>query len=82
MPLTDVGGDDQDLARSRLGVRLAGRNDRLLGTLLGELGLLTAPVDVTPNAVFERRRCRPAELAPARSLETILPPKSPGRAGV
>jgi hypothetical protein len=51
-------------------------------SLLGQRRLLVAPVDVAPHALLERRRGRPAELGSARSLETTLPPKSPGRAGV
>ena len=80
--LADVGGDDQDLARLGLGVGLAGRDDHglVVGLLRGLLARRQSTYLRTPSANGVAA-VQPSSWR-ARSEDTILPPKSPGRAGV
>jgi hypothetical protein len=64
MPLADVRGDDQDLTRTGFRVGFAGRYHGRRVLLARLRRLLTAPLHVTADALGERRRGRPAEVAP------------------
>ncbi len=76
--LPDVGRDDEDLARARLGVGLARRDDRL--ALLGRdpSGLLATPAHVTAHALAEGGRGRPAQFGAGALAGDDLRAQVPG----